>query len=150
MTVDLTPLIQVLLTTALAVFTAAVPVIGAYLVKRLHIANDADLATRVEAAAVTGAGLAYKYAMQHEGGLANVQVQNAALKEGISHVEASTPEALAALGITPEHLAAMVDGRLGALLASDPSVTAGKPLAAPIPKPVSASEAGRADAPPYR
>ena len=135
MTVDLTPALNVLLTAALAVFTAAVPILMPFLLKRLHIANDSDLATRLEKAADAAAGLAYDYALHHEDGLASVPVHDAAMAVGIDHVRASVPEAIAALGITPEHLAAMVKGRLGALLANDPTVSAGKPIPVPLPPP---------------
>jgi hypothetical protein len=37
------------------------------------------------------------------------------------------PDALAALGITPDHVRQMVDARFGGLLAADPSVTVAPP-----------------------
>ena len=37
----------------------------------------------------------------------------------------STPEALTALGVTPEHVRSMVEARFGGLLAADPTVSIG-------------------------
>lgn len=127
MTVDLTPIVNTLMALASVSFTAAVPIVVPAMLKRLKVANNSDLAERVEAAADAAAGLAYRYALAHEGGLSNVAVQDAALAAGINHVASSVPGALAQLGITPDHVQQMVVARLGALLANDPTVSAGKP-----------------------
>lgn len=132
MTVDLTPVVNALMALASIALTTAIPLVVPAVLKRLKVANSADLAARVEAAADAAAGLAYRYALAHEGGLANVAVQDAALAAGINHVAASVPGALAQLGITPDHVQQMVQARLGALLANDPTVTAGKPTT-PLP-----------------
>jgi len=77
------------------------------------------------------AGGAYKFAASHEGGLSNVAVHNGALATATSYVVSNLPDTLQKLGITPDKVTAMVSARLGALLATDPTVTAGKPPVAP-------------------
>jgi hypothetical protein len=56
-----------------------------------------------------------------------VTIRNAALAKGVQHVIASTPDALAALGITPDHVGQMVEARFGGLLATDPNVSIATP-----------------------
>ena len=41
----------------------------------------------------------------------------------MQHVIASVPEALTALGVTPEHVRNMVEARFGGLPAADPKVS---------------------------
>ena len=48
-------------------------------------------------------------------------IRNTAIAKGVQHVVASVPEALAALGVTPEHVRNMVEARFGGLLAADPN-----------------------------
>jgi hypothetical protein len=52
------------------------------------------------------------------------------LAKGVQHVIASTPEALTALGVTPQQVRNMVEARFGGLLAADPNVSIGNPPAA--------------------
>ena len=52
------------------------------------------------------------------------------LAKGVQHVIASTPEALTALGVTPQHVRNMVEARFGGLLAADPNVSIGNSPAA--------------------
>jgi hypothetical protein len=59
-----------------------------------------------------------------------VTSRNAALAKGVQHVIASTPEALTALGVTPQHVRDMVEARFGGLLAADPNVSIGNSPAA--------------------
>lgn len=130
MTVDLTPIVGAILALASAAITAAIPIVVPALLARLKIANNSDLAARVETAADAAAGMAYRYAIAHTGGFANISVHDAAMATAINHVTSSLPDTLAKLGITPEHVEQMVTARLGVLLANDPSVTAGKPVTA--------------------
>jgi hypothetical protein len=131
--IDLTPAVNALLALAATAVTAAIPIVVPALMRRLKIANNSDLAARIEAAADAGAGLAYRYAIAHEGGLANIAVQDASLGLAVNHVAQSVPGALEQLGITPDHVQQMVTARLGALLAADPTVTAGVPAVLPAP-----------------
>lgn len=50
-------------------------------------------------------------------------IRNAATGRGMQHVIASVPEALTALGVTPEHVRNMVEARFGGLPAADPKVS---------------------------
>jgi len=131
-TVDLANTANVLLSLAAAAVTAAIPILVPFILKRLNIANDADLTQKLELALNAAAGGAYKYAASHEGGLSNVAVNNGALASATTYVVSNLPDTLKTLGVTPDKVTQMVSARLGALLASDPTVTAGKPPAAVV------------------
>ena len=55
----------------------------------------------------------------------DVTIRNAAFATGVQHVIASAPEAMATLGVTPDHVRQMIEARFGGLLATDPTVTIG-------------------------
>lgn len=145
-TVDLANIANVLLSLAAAAVTAAIPILVPALLKRFGSANDADLKANLENILQAAAGGAYKYAASHEGGLSNVAVNNGALADATNYVMSKVPDTLKQLNITPATVTQMVDKRLGSLLATDPTVTAGKPPAAvytgapvgqtPTPRPI--------------
>ena len=133
MSIDLAPLVQALAALALAAMTAAAPYLAPLLRRYLNIRLTATQAAALQSAADAGAQAAYGYIATNAGHYRDVTVRNAALAKGVQHVMASTPDALAALGITPDHVKAMVEARFGGLLAADPSVSIGDP--APAAKP---------------
>ena len=144
-TIDLTNIVNVLLSLAAAAVTAAIGVLVPYTLKRLGIANNADLAAKLNDAGVAAAGAAYNYALAHEGGLSNVDVHSAAIAAGVAHLTIYEAPTLAALNITPENTADIVRSRLGVLLAGDGTVTASAPkqlpavkLLDPVPPPAAA------------
>ena len=130
MDIDLTPLVQALAALALAAMIAAVPYLAPLLRRYLHIRLTATQAASVQAAATAGAQAAYGYIVANSANYRDVTIRNAALAKGVQHVIASTPEALTALGVTPQHVRAMVEARFGGLLAADPNVSIGNPPAA--------------------
>jgi hypothetical protein len=123
MIIDLTPLVQALAALALAAFTAATPFIAPLLRRYLHIRLTATQAAAVQSAADAGAQAAYGYIVTNAASYRDATVRDAALAKGTDHVIASTPDSLAALGITKDHIRRMVEARFGALLASDPGVS---------------------------
>ena len=125
MSIDLTPLVQALAALALAAISAATPYLAPLLRRYLHIQLTATQAAAVQSAADAGAKAAYGYIATNAASLHDVAIRDAALARGVQHVVASTPDALAALGITPEHVQAMVAARFGGLLAADPTVSIG-------------------------
>jgi hypothetical protein len=129
-TVDLTSIANILLSLAAAAVAAAIPIVVPAVLKRFGQANNADLTANLELALQAAAGGAYKYAASHEGGLSNVAVHNGALAQATTYIVSNLPDTLKELGITPDKVQEMVSKRLGALLATDPTVTAGKPPAA--------------------
>lgn len=131
MPIDLTSVANILLSLASAAILAAVPIVVPAALKRLGVANNADLSAKLTTAADAAAGEAYRFALAHEGGLANVGIHDAALAVGTQYVVSRFPDAMKALGVTPENVEAMVTARLGALLAGDPTVSAGKPVVTP-------------------
>src|SRR6478735_5553693 len=108
MDIDLTPLVQALAALALAAMIAAVPYLAPLLRRYLHIRLTATQAASVRAAAAAGAQAAYGYIVANSANCHDVTIRNAALAKGVQHVIASTPEALTALGVTPQHVRDMV------------------------------------------
>lgn len=126
-TVDIATTANVLLSLAAAAVTAAIPILVPAMLKRWGSANTADMTNNLENVLTAAAGGAYKYAASHVGGLSNVAVNNGALADATNYVLTSLPNDLKTLGITPEKVTQMVNKRLGTLLATDPSVSAGTP-----------------------
>lgn len=133
MILDIAPIASALVSLASVTVTAAIPIVVPALLRRWHIASDSDLARRVEAAAMAGAGAAYQYAASKTGGLAQINVHNEALAAGVDYVNTHLPNVLHETGCSPQLVREMISARLGVLLANDPTVTAGKPNAAVLP-----------------
>lgn len=102
---------------ALAVSLAPVfAAIAARLVMRwLNMAEDQALRDTLEKALQAGAGVAYINAAR------GVPVDTA-VQMGTAYVATRVPETLARVGAPGGNIAGMVEGRLGALLAADPTV----------------------------
>jgi uncharacterized protein (DUF1778 family) len=127
MIIDLTPLVQALAALALAALTGVTPYLAPVLRKYLHIRLSATQAAAIQSAADAGAKAAYGFIATNAASYSDVTIRNAAIAKGMQHVMASTPEALTALGITPEHVQRMVEARFGGLLAADPNVSIAPP-----------------------
>jgi hypothetical protein len=125
MTLDLAPLVQALAALALAAITGATPYLVPMLRRYLHVQLTATQAAAIQSAADAGAQAAYGYIATNSSSFRDVTIRNAAFATGVQHVIASAPEAMAALGVTPDHVRQMVEARFGGLLATDPTVTVG-------------------------
>ena len=132
MQIDLAPAAAALAPLAYAAVAAAIPY-GMVLARRaLGLKLTTQQAAAVQSAAEAGAKAAYGFLATNGASYYDVPVRNAAIAVGANHVLASVPAALKAMGLTPEHVTAMVEARLGGLLAVDPSVSLSR---APAPKP---------------
>jgi hypothetical protein len=127
MILDLTPLVQALAALALAGISAATPYLAPLLRRYLHVRLSATQAAAIQSAADAGAQAAYGYIAANGASYRDVTIRNVAVAKGVQHVIASTPEALAALGITPDHVQQMVEARFGGLLAADANVSIASP-----------------------
>jgi hypothetical protein len=125
--INLTPLVQALAALALAALSGATPYLAPMLRRYLHVQISATQATAIQSAADAGAQAAYGYIVASASNYCDVTIRNAALATGVQHVIASAPEAMSALGVTPDHVRQMVEARFGVLLAADPSVTIAPP-----------------------
>jgi hypothetical protein len=130
MIIDLTPLVQVLAALALAALSAAIPYLTPLLYRYLNIRLTATQAAAIQNAANVGAQAAYGYIATNAASYLDVTIRNAAVAKGVQHVLASAPDALAALGVTPDHVRQMVDARFGGLLAADAHVSIAAPKSA--------------------
>jgi hypothetical protein len=137
--VNFSTVLSVLQPLAYAAVIAAIGVLVPTGLKRLGIANNADLTNKLTTVLDAGAGEAYRVALSHEGGLANVAVYNGAIAAGINYVLTAVPTLLTTLGVTPATVEAAVKARLGALLANDPTVSAGTPPVTPAMSPLPAA-----------
>lgn len=125
--IDFGPLLEILGPLFLAAITSGIGAGAAYLRQHTKNAVLQQMITNVQKAADAAAGLAYKYAASHTGGLTNVAVHDGALAVGSSYVLSTVVDSVNKLGLTPDQISKMVEARLGALLASDPSVSVGNP-----------------------
>ena len=125
MSIDLTPLVQALAALALAAISAATPYLAPLLRRYLHIRLTTTQAAAIQSAADAGAQTAYGYIAANAASYRDVMIRDAAIAKGVQHVVASAPEALVALGVTPDHIRDMVEARFGGLLAVDPTVSIG-------------------------
>lgn len=129
--IDVSPALQALAGLLCAALAAAVPLLVSKAERALGLSLTAQQTAAVTGAADSGAQLAYGFLVANAAQYGDVPMRNAAIAAGVNHVLASVPNALGALGLTPEHVHAMVEARLGGLLARDPTVTAMRPKAAP-------------------
>ncbi len=127
MSIDLTPLVQALAALALAALSAAIPYLAPLVRRYLHVSLTANQAAAIQSAAEAGAKAAYGYIATNGASYRDVATRDTALARGVQHVIASAPDALAALGITPDHVRKMVEARFGGLLAADPNVSIATP-----------------------
>jgi hypothetical protein len=125
MDINLAPLVQALAALALASVTAVTPYLSLLVQRYLHVRLTASQAAIVQSAADVGAKAAFGYIAESGASYRDVSVRNAAIAKGVQHVVASAPEALTALGITPDHIRNMVEARFGGLLAANPTVSIG-------------------------
>ncbi|HUZ65190.1 MAG TPA: hypothetical protein VMU82_15900 [Acetobacteraceae bacterium] len=124
MTIDLAPVVQALLALALPALTTLAGMLAAYAIKHIRLQNNALLSAQIAAAARRGAGLAFQFLAANAATMDHVAIGNVAIAQGANYVAAAFPEALAALGVTPEHVSAMVQAELGRLLAAQPAKVA--------------------------
>ncbi len=123
MQINLAPAVQALAPLALAALTAAVPY-GLVLARRaLGMKLTSQQQTSLIAAVDAGAQAAYGFLVANRASVLDLPMRNVAIAAGADHALASVAPALKALNITPEHVRAMVDARLGGLLAADPTVS---------------------------
>lgn len=151
MHVDLAALVGLALTFAATVLPVVAAAGAKFAVRYLGVAGNAALVKEITDAASRGAGLAYHILAVESAGVGDVAIHNVALARAANYVTQSAPAALAALGVTPDHVADMVRGELGKLLAAHPGVAmvpvAQKPALATaqqLVQPGSAAQAGAA------
>jgi hypothetical protein len=133
MVIDISPIVQALIGTAATVITLSAPVLAAYVIRRLHLESNAAAVAAVNSAAATGAGLAYSALVAESHMPASVEIKNATLAAGVSHVVESVPDAMKQAGVSEDTVARMVAGKLGELLSRDASVSAGPSASMPPP-----------------
>ena len=127
MTIDFGPLLDTLGPVLLAAILGAIGTVGGYMRQHANTSAEQALIANVQSAAEAAAGIAYKFAASHEGGLTKLAVHDGALAEGANYMLSSVNDSVQKLNLTPDQVKAMVSARLGSLLAADPTVSVGKP-----------------------
>lgn len=144
--VDLTQVVQVLASLVLAAMLAAARYVVPALINHFKLqVTDSQRAT-VLGACESAADLAYKFIADNSATLAHVPIRNVAIAQGVSYVVSRTPDALKALGLTPEHVSEIVSAKLGARYVDDQGISIAPPAAAAsgpaaMPKPSGAASA---------
>jgi hypothetical protein len=109
-----------------AALLAAVPLSLAWLCEHLTLMQDATLSRAIADCVGRGARLTYQMLAAAGGSVGSVTLTNAAVAHGVQDVMQSMPDALQRLGVTPNHVGAIVTAELGKLLAVNPA-------SAPVP-----------------
>ena len=130
MDIDLTPLVQALAALALAAIAAATPYLAPLLGRYLHIRLTATQAAAIQRRPTSARRPPTATSPQTPPAIATCPSATPRSPRASSMSIASVPEALAALGVTPEHVRDMVEARFGGLLAADPTVSIGEPATA--------------------
>jgi hypothetical protein len=137
-----------LMVVATAVFAGGVPIALSLYSRHLKDRMMEHHVASVRQATQQGAHLAYSMLAEQGGSIADPVKRNIAVAAGVKHVLNVEHRAVGALGRTAEELTAMVNSRLGGLLAADQGVSvATAPPPAPL-RPVDAPRAVRTVVPP--
>lgn len=131
--VDLAWIMHFALAVASAVLSAAVPILLVWLDRHLKLSANSVLAADLRGLVQSGAGLAYHELAALAQHNADPLIKDAAISKGVAFVASAAPTVVAALGLSPTDVAAMLTGELGRLLAADPAVSAGPSANAPMP-----------------
>lgn len=126
--IDLSPLVQGLAGLACAAVTAAVPVLVPALLKRWKLDLTQAQSDTIVGACDRAADLAYKFLVDNKAAYDNVEIRNVAMAKAVAYVAAHVPDAMKALGVTPEHVHDIVEAHLGARYVADQNISI-----APVP-----------------
>lgn len=94
------------------IVTVLVPAAGYYVLRLLHIQSSSVLGQRILTAASNGAALALSKGQALADAHSTVDIKSAQIAVGVQYVQTALPGALKAAGITPGHLANIVESQL--------------------------------------
>lgn len=113
-TIDLKPLLDVLIQFGALILTGVL----AWAVKRaadyFHVAKDSELRTVVSGAIDNGIAFAVAKAKDAEARGATIHTKDQMIANAANYVLPKVPDALAKLGVTPDHLAEIITAKLPA------------------------------------
>jgi len=108
-------LTEILASVALAVVTAFIPIAVRLVQRKLNLDEDNALRANLETALNAAAGAAYMAAMKGVG-------QDAAVQQGVRYLSTRMSDTMTKLDLPATRIAPMIEARMGALFASDPTV----------------------------
>jgi len=130
MNVDLTDLFKAMVSLIAALIITVTPYIIMWMERKLKVdqnaqvqALNAEAVQAIDAGVKRAAGIAYNYVVANGGNYLDPVVKNSALAMGLNHMISSFPDKLALVGLDQAGIIRMVDGELGKLAASDPSIS---------------------------
>lgn len=139
MQIDLTWAEHFVLATAGLVLTACAPLLTGWVRTHLRIAAGSALSTDLGNAVTAAAQLALDAISSVAEHNRTIELHNSAVAMGVKYVLGAAPAAVTALGLTPDHLAAMVSGEVSKALGARPqpksTVTAPTPVSTPASAP---------------
>ena len=100
---------------AMAIATAFIPIAVRLVQRKLNLDEDTALRANLETALNAAAGAAYMAAMKGVG-------QDAAVQHGVRYLSTRMSETMEKLDLPKSRVAPMIEARMGALFASDPTV----------------------------
>jgi hypothetical protein len=134
-------LLDILMPLAWAVVSAAVPILLHAILVKAKLDKNVALAGLLTAATGRAGGIAYSAMVAEADHLGDEPIKNVAIAKGVNYLAAALPDTIKALGVTPDHLGAMVSAELGRLLAADPNVAIPPAPPRPAPAPLPADPA---------
>ncbi|GAB4197838.1 MAG: hypothetical protein OHK0024_36790 [Thalassobaculales bacterium] len=110
--IQLGPLVEQAILAAAAVLSAGVTLLVAWLRRTLRLSEESQLGQILDRAARAGIQLALHKAIAAGRNIDSITVQRGVLADAAAYLAASTPEALARFGMTPQRLEEYLRGRL--------------------------------------
>lgn len=107
-------LIPWLINLASILITACVPIVMVWLSNHVALSKNVMLNQLISGAVARAAGIAMSPQVVING--------SSGIQAGVQYVVSSFPDAIAALGITPEKITTMITGEMGKILAVKPAV----------------------------
>lgn len=128
-TVDLSPLVQAVVSVAALTITGAVPTLLVWLNRHLKLSADSLAAQRVASAVQAVAQMAISELSSVGAHNVTLDVKNAAIASAITKLSPGAQTAIATLGYTPETIAARVDGEIAKTLGTGATPVPAAPAA---------------------
>jgi hypothetical protein len=119
-TIDLSPILNLLLQFAGLVLTAVVAWLGSRVATYFHVSTQSQLFANVLGAVDRGIGFAQQTLGAKIASGDKIAVSNALQAQAVNYVVSKLPDTLSKLGITPAHVSDLVTAKLGSVPAAPP------------------------------
>jgi hypothetical protein len=117
-----------------ATIAGAVPIVTAFVCRKLHIEASGALNQRIITAASNGAALALSRGHALADANSSIDVKSAQIAAGVQYVQTALPNVLKAANISAPHLSDIVEAQLAKIQVSAPPATVVVPVVPTSPK----------------